>query len=161
MVCVFDDTLYSQIFKWTGVEIRQNFLVVHRTNYICGQLVFRWFCQCWDFPSTLNQQYMAWTWWPSGPYSVRFRWSCSFSGGPLVILTPDGITPYIFVLNYAQKWSSNRRIRLNRWNIETVAGQHEGHQQIILGSELLGDVHQDNDNYSLWLTQSNKPSLKN
>ena len=44
-------------------------------------LVFRWSCQCWDGSSTLNQQYMVWTWWSAGQSSVRFRWSCTFSVG--------------------------------------------------------------------------------
>ena len=44
-------------------------------------LVFRWSCQCWDGSSTLNQQYLVWTWWLAWPSSVRFRWFCTFSVG--------------------------------------------------------------------------------
>ena len=66
-------------------ETRPNVILTGGKNYwwsagpITCTLVCRWSCQCWDGSSTLNQQYMVWTWWSAGQSSVRFRWSCTFS----------------------------------------------------------------------------------
>ena len=95
--------LYWQTtWTWPAVEIRTNFLVTRRTNYIGIQMVL--LMLRWSFHIEPTK-YMVWTWWPTRPWSsVRFRRSDlgghgspvtdhrSRTTAPLVILTPDALS---------------------------------------------------------------------